>query len=238
MIPIVPSVLTRIGGLRCHGKPTAPHHRVGLLRLALAVAVAAGIGHAQPGCPLLSFQGAASASLKPSATTHIVVLRQSDGSHTAFELTDASSYRIVRTTPNFQKQLTGCPGLPVTGTPPNLQPPEVFTRLDSGGYLWVRRSDVNGPPGSYYALYVAAFDSALNLTSEAQYPVVIVEALAVVDVNGDGIPDILSGTAFPHNAGLQVLIGKRRLQLSASRHLAGCRRRPCAPGWPRRTFSW
>jgi hypothetical protein len=188
-------------------KGTLPPHRVGLLHLALAVAVAAGIGQAQPGCPPVNFQGAPSASLKPSTSTHMVVLQQSDRSYMAFELTDASPYRMVRTTRNFQKQLNGCPGFPVTGTPPSLQVPEVFTRLNSGGYLWVRRSDVYGPPGSYFALYVAAFDSALNLTSEAQYPVLTVEALAVVDVNGDGIPDILSGTAFPHSAGLQVLIG-------------------------------
>jgi uncharacterized protein (TIGR03437 family) len=173
----------------------------------LAVTLAACIGHAQPACPSVNFQGAASASLKPSLSTHMVVLRQSDGSYTAFELTDASPYRIVRTTENFQRQFTGCPGFPVVGTLPSSQPPEVFTRLESGGYLWVRRSDVNGPPGSYFALYVAAFDPALHLTSEAQYPVAIVEALAVVDVNGDGIPDILSGTAFPHSAALQVLIG-------------------------------
>jgi uncharacterized protein (TIGR03437 family) len=178
-----------------------------MLRLALAVALAGGIAHAQPGCPPVNFQGAASASLKPSASTHMLLLQQSDGSYTAFEMTDASPYRIVRTTRNFQKQFVGCPGLPVAGTLLNLQPPEVFTRLNSGGYLWVRRSDVNGPPGGGAALYVAAFDSALNLISEAQYPVHVVEAMAVVDVNVDGIPDILGGSAFGHDSGLQVLIG-------------------------------
>ncbi len=187
-------------------RDTTPHPCVRIFAV-LAAILAACIGHAQPACPSVNFQGAASASLKPSLSTHTVVLRQSDGSYTAFELTDASPYRIVRTTENFQRQFTGCPAFPVVGTLPATQPPEVFTRLESGGYLWVRRSDVNGPPGSYFALYVSAFDSALRLISEAQYPVLIVEALAVVDVNGDGIPDILSGTAFPHSAALQVLIG-------------------------------
>jgi uncharacterized protein (TIGR03437 family) len=135
------------------------------------------------------------------------MLQQGDGSYTAFEMTDASPYRIVRTTRNFQKQLTSCPGLPVTGTPPEFQPPEVFTPLNSGGYLWVRRSDVTGPPGAYFSLYVTVFDAALKMTSEAQYPVLVVDALAVADVNGDGIPDILSATSFPHSAALQVLIG-------------------------------
>jgi uncharacterized protein (TIGR03437 family) len=155
----------------------------------------------------VNFRGAASASLKPSASTHTLLLRQGDESYTAFEMTDASPYRIVRTTHNYQKQLTGCPGFPVTGTLPEFQPPEVFTPLNSGGYLWVRRSDATGPPGAYFSLYVTVFDAALKMTSEAQYPVLIVEALAVADVNGDGIPDILTGTAFPHSSALQVLIG-------------------------------
>jgi len=140
----------------------------------------------------------------------MLLLQQTDGSYTAFEMTDASPYRIVRTTRNFQQRFTGCPGLPVEGTLPEFQPPEVFTRLNSGGYLWVRRSDATaGPPGAYFALYVTAFDADLKMTSEAQYqyPAATVEALAVADVNGDGIPDILTGTAFPHSSALQVLIG-------------------------------
>jgi uncharacterized protein (TIGR03437 family) len=169
--------------------------------------LAASFGNAQPACRPVEFQSAASASLKPSASTHITLLRQTDGSYTAFELTDASPYRIVRATPDFQKQFTTCPGPPVSGILPFLQPPEVFTRLASGGYLWVRRSDLNSAPGSYFGLIVVVFDSALNLISEAQYPLLIVEALAVVDVNGDGIPDILSGTAHPHSTTLDVLIG-------------------------------
>src|ERR1035437_4312951 len=108
-ILIVLNFLTKTARLRRHGKRTPPHHRVGLSGLALAVALAAGIAHALPGCPPVNFQGAASASLKPSASTHTLLLQQSDGSYTAFEMTDASPYRIVRTTRNFQKQLTACP---------------------------------------------------------------------------------------------------------------------------------
>ena len=197
--------LSKVTGAAYLSCDNTPHPWVRIL-VVLAVTLAACIGHAQPACPSVNFQGAASASLKPGLSTHMVVLRQSDGSYTAFELTDASPYRIVRTTENFQRQFSGCPGFPVVGTLPSTQPPEVFTRVESGGYLWVRRSDVNGPTGSYFALYVAAFDPALHLTSEAQYPVLIVEAMAVVDVNGDGIPDILIGTAFPHSAASEVLI--------------------------------
>ena len=46
----------------------------------------------------------------------------------------------------------------------------MFTRLESGGYLWVRRSDVNGPPGSYFALYVSAFDPATPLDLRSSVP--------------------------------------------------------------------
>ncbi len=203
----MPAFLPRIIRLAFQGCCNQPHNRVGLFRLALVEVFFAGIASAQPGCPPVNFQGAASTSLQPGTSTHSVVLRQNDGSYTAFELTNASPYRVIRTTPNFQKELAGCPGLPVAGTIPKLQTAEVFTRVASGGYLWVRRSDLYGPPGSYVSLYVTAFDAQLNLQSEAQYPVAIVEALAVVDVNGDGIPDILAATAFPHSSGLQVLLG-------------------------------
>jgi hypothetical protein len=183
-----------------------PQRCVRWLRLAFGALLAASFGSAQPSCRPVEFQSA-SASLKPSASTHITLLRQTDGSYSAFEFTDASPYRIVRATPDFQKQFTICPGPPVSGILPSLQPPEVFTRLDSGGYLWVGRSDVNSALGAYAALNVVIFDSALHLISEAQYPIFIVEALAVVDVNGDGIPDILSATAHPHSTTLDVLLG-------------------------------
>ena len=54
---------------------------------------------------------------------------------------------------------------------------------------------MNSTPGTYFGLDVVVFDSALKLVSEAQYPLLIVVALAVVDVDGDSIPDIVSATA-------------------------------------------
>jgi uncharacterized protein (TIGR03437 family) len=127
------------------------------------------------------------------------VLKQTDGSYTAFEMVDAAPYRIVRTTRNFQKQLTGCPGVPVPGFLPGTEPPQAVARLSSGGYLWVRR-DV-------FSLVATVFDSALAFVSETQFPNTPAQALAIADVNGDGVPDILTGTPFAHNNALQVFLG-------------------------------
>jgi uncharacterized protein (TIGR03437 family) len=74
-----------------------------------------------------------------------------------------------------------------------------MTRLRNGGYLWVR--GING------AIAAVAFDSNLQFVSEAQFATAAAETIAIADVNGDGNPDILTGTAFPHSAGLQVLLG-------------------------------
>jgi hypothetical protein len=159
----------------------------------------------------MTFQGAASASLKPATTTHTALLRQTDGSYTAFELTDAAPYRIVRTTRNFQRQLTGCPGAPVQGFLPGTQPPELIARLNNGGYLWVRRN--------LFALNAVLFDAAMTFVSESQFPNVLVEALNVADVNGDGLPDILTGTSFPHNTAMQVYLVTGGSGVSGACHL-------------------
>ena len=170
-----------------------------LLRMGASFALAAVLAQAQPSCAAVAFQGAASANLKPSATTHILLLKQTDSSYTAFELTDAAPYRIVRATRNFQKRLTGCPGRPVQGFLPGTQPPEAVARLNSGGYLWVHRSG--------FSVVATLFDSALAFISETQISNTPAEALAIADVNGDGSPDILIGTPFAHNNALQVLLG-------------------------------
>ena len=167
--------------------------------MAASFALAAVLAQAQSGCPAVAFQGAASANLKPSATTHIFFLKQTDSSYTAFELTDAEPYRIVRATRSFQKQLAACPGLPVQGFFPGTQPPEAIARLSSGGYLWVHRRG--------FSLVATLFDSALAFISETQISSSPAEALAIADVNGDGIPDILTGAPFAHNNALQVFLG-------------------------------
>ena len=81
---------------------------------------------AQFACPSLNFLDASTVNLTPSATSHIDVVRQSDGSYTGFEVTNAAPFRTIATTPHFEKQFAAClphtlPASPRT-TPPNANP--------------------------------------------------------------------------------------------------------------------
>jgi len=62
--------------------------------LALGICAAAQLP-GQSGCSGLNLLTARSVNLKPTASSHINVARQSDGSYTAFELTDASPYTLI-----------------------------------------------------------------------------------------------------------------------------------------------
>src|SRR5689334_1472579 len=172
-----------------------PSRRVKRMRIQLAFAMAvalAACAQAQPGCPAVAFKNAISANLQPSAASHIVLLRENDGSYTAYEMTNESPYRIVRKTQNYQKQLTAC--LPSHSSLPPLPPPtspgsppgapsqrEAFVRLSSGDYLFVTAG-----------IDVVLFDSQLNFISEAQYPLLEVQSLTLADLNGDGKLDIVA----------------------------------------------
>ena len=141
--------------------------------------------------------------------THIDLLRETDGSYTAYELADASPYRVVRTTPDFQKQLTACrPGPPAEGSVPSLEPVQAFARTPSGGYLVVRRSDAFSTTGNASSVYVTEFDAQWNFLSEAQYPTSVAKTIALADLNGDGIPDIVIGRVSPsYTVSLEILLG-------------------------------
>jgi hypothetical protein len=184
------------------------------IQLAFAVAVAlAACAQAQPGCPAVAFKTALSPDMHPSAASHIVLLRESDGSYTAYEMTNASPYRIVRKTPNYQKQLTQClpshssvaplPPPTAPGSPPGApSQSEAFVRLSSGDYLFVTAG-----------IDVVLFDSELNFISEAQY-LIYGQTVTLADVNGDGILDIVAmrgGTVGPYHsqipAAVDILLG-------------------------------
>src|SRR5260370_26101306 len=64
--------------------------------------------HAQACLPVL-FQTGAFASLTPSASSHQVLIRQSDGSYTAYEIPYTAPYHVLSTVPNFPQQLRTCP---------------------------------------------------------------------------------------------------------------------------------
>ena len=164
---------------------------------------------AQPGCPPLSFQSAIPIYLTTPGGSHFDLLRETDGSYTAYELADLAPYRVIRTTQDFQKQLTVCPpGPPVAGLSPEIGPVQVFARTPSGGYLFVQTPGAFSTPPNSQGIDVAEFDSRLSLLSEVQFPI-YAQAIAIADLNGDGIPDIVIGTVASNGpASLEVLLGK------------------------------
>src|ERR1700722_14102673 len=109
-------------------------------------------------CPV-SFQTQSAASLTPSATSHVNLLRQNDGSYTGYEMQDAAAYGVLKVTPGFQNQLTACPP-PSLGLWPGGASPQAFAKLPSGGYLFLQRSDFLGTPGNYFSVDILEFDAS------------------------------------------------------------------------------
>ena len=75
----------------------------------LAMMLAAPVILPAQACLPALFQTGAFASLTPSANSHQVLIRQSDGSYTAFEIPDTAPYQVLSTVPNFQRHLRTCP---------------------------------------------------------------------------------------------------------------------------------
>ncbi|HKX00836.1 MAG TPA: FG-GAP-like repeat-containing protein [Bryobacteraceae bacterium] len=185
------------------------------LQLSGVVFAATAAALAQPGCPAVNFQTAVPVN-SPSGYTQLVLLRQNDGSSTAYEIMKASPFRVIRTTPNFQKQLTAClpghPSLPPLPPPTGTgntagepSQPQAVARLSSGDYLFVMFSDNTGN-------VVARFDPEMNLISQTRLPVLVTSPV-LVDLNGDGNLDI-AGLAITFDAKqlhgaitLEILLG-------------------------------
>ena len=62
--------------------------------------------YAQSGCDPVGFQRAGWAALVPTSTSRIILLKQNDGSYTGYEVTNTAPFRVMRTVPNFQTQLS------------------------------------------------------------------------------------------------------------------------------------
>src|SRR5690242_20524669 len=98
---------------------------------------------AQQACPPATLQAAAEANLVPSASSYQVLLRQDDGSYSAYEITNGAPYQVLSTLPNFQRQLRTCSMVTPALAPYEIGvnaprgPDGVFARLPSGGYLFV-----------------------------------------------------------------------------------------------------
>jgi len=141
------------------------------------------------------FQTGAFASLTPSGASHQILLRQNDGSYTAFEIPDATPYQALSTTPNFGRQLRNCPNPEPTDIPAPIST-GIYSATPSGGAIFV-----NGGPLSDYSAYninVTVFDHSMN---QASTKVVSIPdqagdystytPLLVADVNHDGNPDLV-----------------------------------------------
>src|ERR1700732_1616264 len=108
------------------------------LRLS-ALVLLAFCAHSNAQCPPVSFLSPQSATLNPAQGVHRVLLKQSDGSYTAFEMSDAPPHGLIRKIPNFQKQLSPCQ--PTTTGLPSLDALAV-AQTPEGGYIIA----FQGPP--------------------------------------------------------------------------------------------
>ncbi len=185
-----------------------------LSRVASILAFGAVSIFAQTTCPSVNFLQAQRVNLKPSATSHIDVVRQSDGSYTGFELADATPYRLITTTPHFERQFAACiphilPAAP-NAPSPIVNPPGAGSQLQ-----------VSQPFGSNYlsvhisadqeTLYFDLFDAGHTLLSEKSFtspagpgiPAVdSFQSIALADVDGDGKLDLISVFANVSNPGV------------------------------------
>jgi uncharacterized protein (TIGR03437 family) len=191
----------------------------------LALFCACRLAQAQSGCPAVQFQGATT-SAQPDPSSHIVVARQPDGSYTAYELANASPYRIIRTTPNYAATLDAC--LPHRGAGPALAPSTAnfgnppgatsqstaYAILPSGDYL---SATANG-----LTLDVIEFGPSIQFISEAVYQQTFSSVL-FADVNGDGIPDLIGvnpGNSVSTDGSVNVMLGNGGTSFQAPQILA------------------
>jgi uncharacterized protein (TIGR03437 family) len=172
--------------------------------LLLLAAVYAG---AQTTCPPINFLNAKTVNLDVTDSSHLTLLRQSDGSYTAFEIANTSPYAILRSIPHFERQFSNCLGRQTSTAPAKAAPPvtsqsgvaqsTVFAVLQSGNYLFVSPSDQG--PGN---LDVAVFDQHVQLVSQNEIGAFAIGpapgtsigliSLILADVNGDGKLDLIA----------------------------------------------
>ncbi len=164
------------------------------------------VAFAQSTCPPVNFLTQRTANLKPTATSHIDVIRQPDGSYTGFEAADSSPYRVIAATPHFERQFATCLPHTIPVTPsapaPNANPRgagaqfQATAMLASGNYFKATLGNQGG------AVIFDLFDSQDNLLSESSFSYYVnvgpgnradvFRALALADMNGDGKLDLVA----------------------------------------------
>ena len=161
---------------------------------------------AQPTCPPVNLLTARSIDLKPSPTTHIDAVRQSDGSYTGFEVTDASPYRLLSATPHFERRFAACLPRTIQATPAAAAPAANPSGAGS-------QQQVAAPIGSSYfaahlssdslTIYFDVFDAQHILLSEEAFTGSAGEtfqSLALADLNADAKLDLIAITNSPPSA--------------------------------------
>jgi uncharacterized protein (TIGR03437 family) len=191
-----------------------------LSRVAGLLALVAGSLAAQSTCPAVNFLTARTVNLKPSPTSHIDVVRQSDGSYTGYEVADAAPYRIIQTTPHFERQFAACIPHTIPASPsavsPAPNPPGAGSQLQVsaavGSNYFVARISAD-----QVTLNFDVFDSQHSLVSETPFESLITppgaagqaiehfQSLALADLNGDGKLDLIAVAVLdgPPAAGIE-----------------------------------
>lgn len=182
--------------------------------------LAATSASAQPACPPIHFLNANTVDLTPTLSSHLVLLRQEDSSYTAYELANASPYRLLRTIPHFEKQFSNCLPRQVSHVSGRAASPQVnsinttaqpaaIAVLGSGNYLFAALNGGN-------SIHVMVFDQHLRLIAEDEVGTQPFDqpspgsfgkylSLVLTDVNGDGKVDVVAQYELVH--GLDGAIG-------------------------------
>jgi uncharacterized protein (TIGR03437 family) len=142
---------------------------------------------ASDGCPPVRFSSLVSAPLLPTPNTHRVLVKQSDGSFTAFDLSNDPPYGMLHAIPHFDRQLRPCTPS-VTGLNRVVL---ALGQTPSGGYLIASQTLASNVVTNVVTTVVTAFDADFNMQGQTTLSGAILD-LQFADINNDGIPDIVT----------------------------------------------
>jgi uncharacterized protein (TIGR03437 family) len=169
---------------------------------AIASVIGSNTANGQSSCPAITFLNAGTVAVRPSASSHLAILRQNDGSYTGYEIADASPYHVMGTTPHVERQFAACVPhiLPTTRVPnpgiaanaPGVASQTLATALLSSGRYVIASVFLTDPPYKS-GIAVDVLDGNLGLIRETRYSDLgFVAAVLFADLDGDGNPDLMA----------------------------------------------